>query len=120
MADEAVHGYPTHALKWSDGLAKSCADHVLDVGMCGTTGHDGRDISFFADRAKRYVNYLGTGENLAYARYDDTSGVRVIEQFIVDDGVPSRGHRSNIYNKGWTHTGIACGCHSVYGDICCI
>ena len=39
---------------------------------------------------------------------------------IVDDSVEARGHRHNVLGSYFTHTGAACGCHSVYGEVCCI
>jgi len=32
---------PTYALKWSDGLAKACFDHVQDIGPCSSRGDVG-------------------------------------------------------------------------------
>jgi uncharacterized protein YkwD len=60
------------------------------------------------------------GENIAYGQYADNAGEQIIAQFIIDDGVPTRGHRTNTYSKSWTHAGVACGCHATYGDMCCI
>ena len=37
--------YPCPALTWSDGLANSCEDHVLDIGPCGVEGDFGQDQS---------------------------------------------------------------------------
>lgn len=115
-----MHSYKTHALEWSDGLAESCREHVLDTGPCSMTGHNGFDGSTASQRADRYIAWWGTGENIAYAKYEDTSGMEVIIQFVVDDGVTSRGHRRNIFKNSFTHTGVACGCHAYYGDVCCI
>lgn len=120
LSGGGTHGTPTTALTLLDGLSVSCTDHVIDGGPCALSGHNGRDKSQASERASRYITWTGTGENLSYARYSDTDGVAVITQFIVDDGVLSRGHRTNIYNPAWTHTGIACGCNSQYGDVCCI
>ena len=40
-------------------------------------------------------------------------------QLLVDDGVPSRGHRENIFTSEFTYVGIAVAGHSQYGK-CCI
>ena len=49
----------------------------------------------------------------------DGDGFNIVKQLIVDDGnSPAWGHRVNIYNRKYTHVGISCGCHGVYGDLC--
>ena len=40
-------------------------------------------------------------------------------QLLVDDGVPSRGHRKNIFNSEFNYVGIAVAGHPQYGK-CCI
>lgn len=51
------------------------------------------------------------GENLSFGESD---AVSVIASLIVDDGVPSRGHRTNIFKKEFTKMGCFTGPHSVY------
>jgi uncharacterized protein YkwD len=38
----------------------------------------------------------------------------VICGFIVDDGVPSRGHRNNIFNNAFKSCGVCSGPHRQY------
>jgi len=38
----------------------------------------------------------------------------VVLQLLIDDGVPSRGHRTNIFDASFIETGIASGPHKVY------
>ena len=54
-------------------------------------------------------------ENLAYGpeRARD-----VVMGLIIDDGVPDRGHRRNIFDPRLRVIGVACGPHEVYGSMC--
>jgi len=49
----------------------------------------------------------------------DVGAMRVIMSLIVDDGVPSRGHRTNTFKNDVTHVGIANGGHFTYGGFQC-
>ena len=68
---------------------------MLDTGPGGVTGHTGTDGSQPKDRCERYVKVEGmSGENIDYG---EKSPEMVIIALAIDDGVPSRGHRSNIF-----------------------
>jgi hypothetical protein len=47
-------------------------------------------------------------------------GRDVVESLLVDDGVPDRGHRRNIYQASARLVGIACGPHPRYEAMCVI
>lgn len=120
--DEAINVLskqtPLTPLKFSEGLALAAMDHVEDTGPKGTTGHDGSDGSTSSQRVKRYGSWKKTtGENIAYG-HDEAR--KIVMQLIVDDGVPSRGHRENIYNKNFHVAGIACGPHATSRCMCVI
>lgn len=104
--------------KSSEGISKAARDHVRDQGPAGTTGHYGSDRSSPFDRMKRYGQFLVTaGENIGYG---PSRGDFVVMGLIIDDGVPGRGHRKNIFNKNFKVVGIACGPHRRYGTMCVI
>ena len=44
----------------------------------------------------------------------------MVAAFIVDDGVPGRGHRKNLFNEAFHVMGVDCGPHSTYGTTCAI
>lgn len=104
------------AMKYSKGLSRAAMDHVRDQGKRGALGHKGSDGSQPADRVNRYGDWRWTvGENISYGR--DVARDIVIG-LIVDDGVPGRGHRDNIFNPKFRIVGVACGGHKTYGTMC--
>jgi len=54
------------------------------------------------------------GEVIMYG--DETPRMTVI-QLVIDDGVPDRGHRKNIFNPGFRTAGAAIGPHRTYGTM---
>ena len=102
------------------GLSLAAKDHVTDQSKTGQTGHNGSDRSTPETRMKRYGSFSGSwtlGENIAYG---DTTGREIVCSLLIDDGVPSRGHRTNILNKVFTQTGAGFGTHTQYRTSCTI
>lgn len=94
----------------SAGMTRAARDHVSDTGRRGSVGHEGTDGSTPFDRLERHGSWRhSSGENINYFARD---GRECVVQLIVDDGVPGRGHRTNIYNKDFNVVGIASGAHA--------
>ncbi|HJR63142.1 MAG TPA: CAP domain-containing protein [Gemmatimonadaceae bacterium] len=107
------------ALSRSGALSRAARDHVADQGPAGRTGHRGSDGATTAARASRYGQWhVSLSENIAYGQF--TNGEEVITDLIVDDGVPDRGHRRNIFDGTARVAGIGCGPHRTYGSMCVI
>lgn len=108
---------PLPPLAASDILRRAAADHVDDQGPFGAVGHVGSDGSAFTDRIVRRGGPAAGGENISYGA---ETGEAVVIQLIVDDGVPDRGHRTNIFRPGYVTAGAACGRHRAYRYMCVI
>ena len=88
---------PLPPLRWEPGVSRAARDHVDDQGKTSEMGHtstDGRTNP--AKRVSRYGKYTTAGENLYYGRRTD--GLVYMQGLFIDDGVPGRGHRTNMLN----------------------
>ncbi|MBX7152833.1 hypothetical protein K1X84_14485, partial [bacterium] len=114
--DFLMNAEPIDTLRPSKGLSQAAEDHAEDQGPTGETGHDGSDGSSPFERIERYGQWLSTaGENIDYGN-DDAR--RIVLSLLIDDGVPSRGHRENIFNTAFKVVGVACGPHKEYRNMC--
>jgi uncharacterized protein YkwD len=110
--------HPVPALSPSVGMAAGARDHVRDQGPDGRFGHQGNDGSYAPDRVNRYGRWGSSiAENIAYG---PTTARDVVIGLIVDDGVPDRGHRVNMFDPVSRVTGVACGPHAKYRLECVI
>ena len=106
---------PLQPLVWNQLMAQAAADHTLDTGTKGMTGHDGSDGSTLANRLEKYGKPVSTyGENLSYGQ---STGREVVIQLLIDDGVASRGHRLNIFNQAFKTIGTSAGTHKQYENM---
>ena len=117
--DEAIrflrHSKPQSPLALSSGMCHAAADHVADQAG-GRRGHDGSDHSNPGSRISRYGQWSGGwAENIAYGK---TNARDIILALIIDDGLPARKHRKNIFNPNFNVAGAAFGPHAVYRTVC--
>ena len=118
LIDFLKNAQPIKALTWDDRIARAASDHTNDIGPKGITGHDSTDGTSMSGRMERYGQWSITcGENLSFGQ---TTGMDVVCQLLIDDGVSSRGHRTNIFNKVFGVMGSNSGEHKQYKSMCCI
>lgn len=118
--DEAIRDLrrekPLSELTWSDHLARGAADHVAAQSRSGAVGH--------------YTNGRGPGERMKargggpyvseVITYGHHSPAGVVDQLLIDDGVPDRGHRHSLLRPEHRYAGVACGTHNVHRTMCVI
>ncbi len=97
-------------LKWHESLDKAANDHLKDIGPKGILSHVGSDKSTYKQRIEKYCQWGGSiFEAIDYGSREQAK--EVVISWLVDDGVPKRSHRNNIFYKNHTYAAIACGNH---------
>jgi hypothetical protein len=121
-ADNAIsylNGHaPVPALQWNDGLASAANRLVVDLGPKGGLGHTGSDGSTMTQRIRDVCIWAAAMEEDISLVPRTAEGV--VRQLVIDDGVPTRGHRTAIFDPGLMIAGVACGPHAAYGWMCVI
>lgn len=98
------------------GLTLAARDHAKDQAKTGATGHTGSDGSTPKTRLNRYGKWgISAGENIGYG-YGEVKGI--VASLLIDDGMPSRGHRKNLLSNSFQFVGVAVGTHPVYRYLC--
>jgi uncharacterized protein YkwD len=103
----------------SPAISEAAEAHALDQEKTGETGHYGSDGSSPSARMWRHgVGRKHTmSENISYGY---SKAYLIVMSLLIDDGVPSRGHRKSIMNKLYYLTGVSIKSHPVYGNMCVI
>jgi uncharacterized protein YkwD len=105
-------------LTWNASLAIAANRLVMDAGPRGGLGHTGSDGSTMTTRIRDVCIWAGAmDEDISLV---PRTAEGVVRQLVIDDGVPTRGHRTAIFDPGLSIAGVACGPHATYGWMCVI
>jgi uncharacterized protein YkwD len=106
---------PTGPLRFNEGLARAARLHAQDLGPRGALEHVGSDGRRLSERLNSLGTWQGTvAENIATLEEDPR---QVVIQLLVDDGVPSRGHRHNLFNPDLHQAGTGVAPHRDYRTV---
>lgn len=110
---------PVRLLYPDKNLNAAAGYMAADKADTGLLGHSTSDGLTMKQRLEKYVgdNYQSLGENISYGFNDAYS---IVIQLLIDDGVPSRGHRNNLMDGSFSHCGVSFDTHPVYKYLCII
>ena len=109
---------PLPPLGVDPALENAALSHADDQGFRGGYGHQGAGGESLGERLRRHGAFASLmAEDISYGY---ATPREVVLQLIVDSGVPSRGHRANIFNPAFREAGVACGPHRLYGAMCVV
>ena len=103
-------------LQPDEGLYKASKFHAKDSGKNGLVGHTSSDGTSFGKRLPKYVEgWNRLAENCSYG-YEDA--VSIVGQLLLDEDVPSLGHRKSILNEELEYIGVSIAPHTQYRFNC--
>lgn len=98
---------PVEPLKITEGLVKAATLQLNDLSINPSLYHTGADGSSLSERVKRLGTTRGKlGENIAFGK---SIAREIVLMWIIDDGIPSRLHRKNLFNSEFKTAGTAYG-----------
>lgn len=104
---------PLPILRVDSALTHAAKDHMLDGAKTGIVGHIGSDSSNPHQRVARYGTFSQLSESITYG---NLSTSLMLAAFLVDEGTPSRGHRTALLGRAYTLIGVAFGPHPEYSS----
>lgn len=106
---------PVGPLRFNEGLALAARLHAQDIGPRGALEHVGSDGSRLSQRLNRLGVWQGiVAENIGTLEEDPRE---LVIQLLVDDGVPERGHRHNLFNPELHQAGAGVAPHRDYRTV---
>ncbi len=107
---------PLRPLAVSRGMSLGARDHVQEQGRTGAFGHQGGDGTYVDTRVNRYGLWQGQiTENLSYG-FDNAR--LMTATLLIDEGIPDRNHRHNMFDAQAQVLGVACGPHPATQIVC--
>lgn len=105
---------PKEPLVHNKRLRRAAQSHAEDLGkngLCESVGSDGR---FPDERIKEHLSFSEKiGESLDFNSY---TAQDILFSCMVDDGIPDRSRRRNIFSASFCAVGIGISEHSEYGN----
>jgi uncharacterized protein YkwD len=99
-----------------EGLFKAARFHAKDSGKNGIVGHSSSDGTSFSKRLPKYVKgWNRLAENCSYGYEEATN---IVGQLLLDENVPSLGHRKSIINPELEYIGVSIQPHTQYRFNC--
>jgi uncharacterized protein YkwD len=110
---------PVGALLPDESLSRATGLLAAEQARTGAMGHVCADGRTLKDRVTQFCGdrYMQMAENISYGSREARA---IVIRFLVDDGIPSRGHRINLMNPSYTHCGVTMASHPVYRHVCVI
>jgi len=109
---------PMPILHPAKGLAKAATILVTDQQQNGGIGHITRNGLTPQKRIEKFGEWdICSAEDITYGSFEAR---QIVIALLIDDGVPSRGHRKNILNPCFHFAGVSNGTHSEYLSMCVI
>lgn len=106
---------PMGPLRFNEGLALAARRHAQDIGPRGGLEHVGSDGARLSGRLNRLGTWHGLiAENIGTLEEDPR---QLVIQLLVDDGVPGRGHRLNVFNPDLHQAGAGSAPHREYRTV---
>ncbi|MBN1184189.1 MAG: CAP domain-containing protein [Bacteroidales bacterium] len=102
---------PMEPLYVSKVLYEAALEHAKESGENGTTGHDNFGGRYY--NANKIFDMVG--ENCDYG---NQYSLNIVMSLLIDEGVPSLGHRINILRDRYTHIGVSIQPHKTYRYNC--
>lgn len=96
---------PTHALYFDQGCYDNASCFSVEQGIAGTTGHE-------------RIN-CPKGNYAECCSYGMSTAKDIVMQLLIDDGVPSLGHRINCLNPDYTKIAVSLSKHKKW-EFCAV
>lgn len=102
-----------------EGLTAAARYHAKDMGSYGAVGHESTNGMTASERGEKFAGTPYVGENCSYGFEDP---LYIVGHLLLDDGVPSLGHRTNILDSEYRYyaVGVAIEAHKEYQYNCVI